>query len=73
MTDSDGRVLTGPLAHAWMVEEVQSALGALNDHATADALLHRVGARAPAVDEAALLADAVTALGRLAKAPPPWH
>lgn len=73
VTDEDGRVLTGPLAHAWMVEEVQSALGALNDHATADALLHRVGARAPAVDEAALLADAVTAIRRLAAAPPPWQ
>jgi triphosphatase len=72
-TDEDGTVLTGLLAHARMVEDVQSALGALNDHATADALLHRVGARAPALDETALLGEAVAAVRRLADSPPPWH
>ena len=42
-----GEVLTGPLAYARHVEEVQSALGALNDHHTADHHLRSVGAQAP--------------------------
>jgi hypothetical protein len=66
-------VLTGALAHGRLVEQVQSALGELNDHATADALLHRVGAAAPAVDESALLDDGVEALRRLAATEPFWH
>ena len=69
----DGTVLEGPLAFARLVEDVQSALGALNDHATADALLHRVGARAPRVDEADLLEAGVAAVQRLAAAPRPWR
>ncbi len=73
VTDADGTVVTGMLAQARLVEEVQSALGALSDHATADGLLHRVGAHAPAPDEAALLADGVATVHRLAHSPPPWH
>ena len=46
-----GEELAGPLAFAWHVEQVQTALGAVNDHATADGLLRSVGAAAPAVDE----------------------
>ena len=47
VTDEDGTVLVGAAAYARLAEDVQTALGALNDHATADSLLHRVGARAP--------------------------
>ncbi len=45
VTDS-GAELAGPLAFGWHVEEVQTALGAVNDHATADGLLRSVGAAA---------------------------
>jgi triphosphatase len=65
-TLEDGAVLVGPLAYARLAEDVQSALGALNDHATADALLHRVGARAPEVDAEVLLGEGIAAVRRLA-------
>jgi CHAD domain-containing protein len=73
VTDDDGVVLTGAAAYARLAEDVQSALGALNDHATADSLLHRVGARAPAVDEMVLLGEGVEAVHRLAVAPRFWR
>jgi CHAD domain-containing protein len=72
VTDDDGTELVGALAFARLAEDVQTALGALNDHATADSLLHRVGASAPAVDEAELLTEGVTAVHRLAEAPRFW-
>ena len=68
-----GEVLTGPLAYARHVEEVQSALGALNDHHTADHHLRSVGAQALAVDEAALVDAGVAAVRALAAVPPFWH
>lgn len=68
-----GDVLTGPLAFAWQVEHVQSALGALNDHATADHRLLSVGSRARAVDEVALVDTGVEAVRALAAVPPFWH
>ena len=58
----DGEQLSGPLAYAWHVENVQSALGAVNDHHTAASLLRSVGAGAPAVDEAALVEEGVGGL-----------
>ncbi len=73
VTDDDGTVLVGAPAYARLAEDVQTALGALNDHATADSLLHRVGARAPDVDEPALIDDGVAAVHRLAVAPIPWR
>jgi len=72
ITDDDGRELVGAAAYARLAEDVQTALGALNDHATADSLLHRVGAHAPDVDEAALLAEGVAAVHRLAEARRFW-
>ena len=42
-----GAELTGPLAFAWHVEQVQTALGLVNDHDTADGLLRSVGSAAP--------------------------
>lgn len=73
VVDEEGTVRTGALAHAWLVEEVQTALGALNDHATADALLHRVGESAPAVDAEELLAEGIAAVERLAAVEPFWR
>ena len=73
VVDEEGTVRTGGLAHAWLVEEVQTALGALNDHATADALLHRVGESAPAVDAEELLAEGIAAVERLAAVEPFWR
>lgn len=72
VTDA-GVVLTGLLAFAWQVEHVQSALGALNDHATADHLLRSVGSRAPVVDEEALLDAGVAAVRALAAVPRIWR
>ena len=72
VTDS-GVELIGPLAFAWHVEQVQTALGAVNDHATADGLLRTVGSAAPAVDEHHLVDDAVDAVGALAALDPFWH
>ena len=69
----DGGVLTGPTAYAWHVEQVQSALGALNDHATADRLLRAVGSAAPPADESLLLDAGVDAVGRLAALDPFWR
>ncbi len=71
-TADDGTPLAGPLAYARLAEDVQTTLGALHDHATADALLHRVGAAAPAVDEEELLGEGVATVRRLADAPRPW-
>ena len=72
VTDS-GAELTGPVAFAWHVEQVQTALGAVNDHATADGLLRSVGSAAPAVDEHHLVDDAVDAVRALAALEPFWH
>jgi len=72
VTDS-GAELAGPAAFAWHVEEVQTALGAVNDHATADGLLRSVGSTAPAVDEHHLVDDAVDAVRALAALEPFWH
>ncbi len=68
-----GERLTGPLAFAWHVEQVQTALGAVNDHATADALLRAVGSAAPEVDEQRLVDEAVDAVRVLAAVDPFWH
>ena len=68
-----GEELTGPLAYAWYVENVQTALGAVNDHHTADALLRSVGAGAPDVDEDALVREGVRACEELAAIPPFWR
>lgn len=70
---SSGEVLTGPLAYAWYVEDVQSALGAVNDHHIADTLLRSVGASAPEVDEAALVNEGIAACERLAALEPFWR
>ncbi len=72
VTDS-GVELIGPLAFAWHVEQVQTALGAVNDHATADGLLRTVGSAAPAVDEHHLVDDAVDAVRALAALDPFWR
>ncbi len=72
VVDDDGTELTGPPAFAWHVEQVQTALGAVNDHATADALLHSVGSAAPAVDEHRLVEEAVVAVRALAALDPFW-
>ena len=68
-----GELLAGPLAYAWHVEQVQTALGLLNDHATADNLLRPVGAKAPTVDEDALVEAGVEATDALAEIAPFWH
>ena len=68
-----GEVLTGPLAYAWYVEDVQSALGAVNDHHIADSLLRSVGTGAPEVDEAALVEAGIAACERLAAIEPFWR
>ena len=70
---SSGEVLTGPQAYAWYVEDVQSALGAVNDHHIADSLLRSVGAGAPEVDEAALVEAGIAACERLAAIEPFWR
>jgi CHAD domain-containing protein len=63
----------GPLGFAAYVEEVQTALGAVNDHATADGLLRSVGSAAPTVDEHDLVEDAVAAVRSLAALDPFWR
>jgi CHAD domain-containing protein len=68
-----GEELSGALAYAWHVEQVQTALGAVNDHATADGLLRSVGSAAPGVDERRLVAEAVDAVRSLAAVKPFWH
>lgn len=68
-----GEVLTGPLAYAWYVEDVQSTLGAVNDHHVADTLLRSVGGGAPEVDEAALVEAGIRACARLAAIQPFWR
>jgi len=68
-----GEHLSGPLALAWHVEQVQTALGAVNDHATADALLRVVGSAAPSVDEKRLVAEAVEAVRALRHLDPFWR
>lgn len=68
-----GEERTRPLAFAWHVEQVQTALGAVNDHATADGLLRSVGSAAPAVDEPHLVHDAVAAVRALAALDPFWQ
>lgn len=71
VTDT-GAELAGPLAFAWYVEQVQTALGAVNDHATADGLLRSVGSAAPAVDEHRLVEEAADAVRSLAELRPFW-
>ena len=68
-----GEVLTGALAFAWHVEQVQTALGAVNDHATADGLLGSVGSAAPPVDEHRLVEEAVGTVRALAAIEPFWR
>lgn len=68
-----GEELAGPLAFAWHVEQVQTELGLVNDHATADELLRSVGASAPAIDEHRLVEEAVDAVRSLAALRPFWH
>ena len=69
----DGELLMGPAAYAWHVEQVQSALGALNDDAAADGLLRSVGSAAPPLDEPRLVDAGVDAVGRLAALDPFWR
>ena len=52
---------------------MQTALGAVNDHAIADDLLRSVGSAAPGVDEHRLVDKAVDAVRSLAQVPPFWH
>jgi CHAD domain-containing protein len=68
-----GEELAGPLAFAWHVEQVQTTLGLVNDHATADELLRSVGASAPAIDEHRLVEEAVDAVRSLSALRPFWH
>jgi CHAD domain-containing protein len=68
-----GAVLTGPQAFAWHVEQVQTALGLVNDQHTADDLLRSVGSAAPSVDEHRLVADAADAVRALAALDPFWR
>ncbi|MFL6176533.1 MAG: CHAD domain-containing protein [Ornithinibacter sp.] len=68
-----GEQLSGPLAFAWHVEQVQTALGAVNDHHTADGLLRAVGSAAPRVDEHRLVDGAVEAVRTLRALDPFWH
>jgi len=73
VTTQTGEVLVGPLAYSWQVEQVQSALGALNDHHASDELLRSVRSGAPAVDEDALVDAGVAAVRALAVVPPFWR
>ena len=68
-----GETLTGPLAFGWHVEQVQTALGLVNDHATAEHLLRSVGSHAPSVDERRLVDEAVAAVRTLAALDPFWR
>ncbi len=68
-----GEELSGPLALAWHVEQVQTALGAVNDHAVADGLLREVGSAAPRVDEHRLVEEAVAAVRALRRFDPFWR
>ena len=70
---SDGEVLTGPLAYAWHVEDVQSTLGILNDQATANGLLASVGAEVPPIDEKTLVDAGVEACAHLSSLPRFWR
>jgi triphosphatase len=70
---ADGDVLTGALAYAWHVEDVQSTLGKLNDQATANGLLASVGAEAPPVDEGALVGAGAEACAQLSSLPRFWR
>jgi CHAD domain-containing protein len=72
VTDDD-ELLTGAPAYAWHVEQVQTALGALNDHAAADGLLRSVGSAAPPLDGERLVAAGADAVGRLAVLHPFWR
>jgi CHAD domain-containing protein len=65
--------LSPPLAFARQVEQVQSALGAVNDHATADGLLRAVGSAAPEIDEHRLVDQAVKEVRTLGALEPFWH
>ena len=67
-----GEEVTGMLAVAVRAEAVQAALGALNDHASADALLRRVGSAAPEVHEAGLVEASEVAVADLAATARPW-
>ena len=69
VTDDD-ELLTGALAYAWHVEQVQTALGALNDHAAADGLLRSVGSAAPPLDGHRLVDAGVGCRGPAGRARP---
>lgn len=71
-TTESGGVLTGALACAGLAEDLQSALGVLNDHASAERLLYSVGIHAPEVDTPALLARAQDAHRAVAAMPRVW-
>ena len=71
--DAEEGDLSAPLAFAAQVEEVQTALGAVNDNATADGLLRSVGAAAPEVDAHGLVEEAAAAVRTLAAREPFWH
>jgi len=73
VASGSGPDLTGPLAFAGQVEQVQTALGLANDRDTADGLLRSVGSAAPAVDEHRLVDDAVDAVRALAALDPFWR
>ena len=66
-------MLTGPLAYAWHVEDVQSTLGILNDQATANGLLASVGAEVPPIDEKTLVDAGVEACAHLSSLPRFWR
>lgn len=69
---SAGGAVTGALACAGIVEDLQSALGVLNDHASAERLFYSVGAHAPEVDVPGLIEAAQTAQRAVADMPVIW-
>lgn len=68
----DGRELVGALACGAVVEDLQSTLGLLNDHATAERLLYSVGAHAPDIVEEELVSAAQDAQRAVAELPQIW-
>jgi CHAD domain-containing protein len=70
---ASGESLPRPLAFGRQAEQVQTALGLVNDHATAEHLLVGVGSHAPSVDEHRLVGEAVEAVRALATLDPFWR
>ena len=70
---ASGESLSRPLAFGRQAEQVQTALGLVNDHATAEDLLVGVGSHAPSVDEHRLVDEAVEAVRTLAALDPFWR